>query len=222
MKRVKRIPAYIQSEQKRIPENTSSVEIENYEIQCPCCGEVKKVSETSLIDDFFESKPSGMSIKAQKNFLHSKAEVAQKSYQLGYRLSPHSLWACNACKQEGIHAIKANQHLQNHCMGGPYNWYITYSIQCADCKREFQFSAQEQRRWYEELGFIIHSIPKRCSTCRKERRSSKQAQEEIGLILGSKERPGIEELSRLVHCYEQLGAMEKAEETKRRIKNLKK
>lgn len=53
----------------------------------------------------------------------------------------------------------------------PRFWYVDASYTCADCGREFFFSAREQRFWYETLGFRIEAEPIYCAQCRKKRRS---------------------------------------------------
>lgn len=42
-------------------------------------------------------------------------------------------------------------------------------IECVDCGRAFEVSAEEQA-WYKEKGF---ELPKRCNDCRKERRKNR-------------------------------------------------
>ena len=55
----------------------------------------------------------------------------------------------------------------------PRHWYIDAVFQCVDCGKEFLFSAKEQRFWYEERGFYVDSLPKRCAECRKKERTRK-------------------------------------------------
>ena len=38
---------------------------------------------------------------------------------------------------------------------------------CRDCKRQFLFFAEEQKYWYEELGFRLEADCVRCCDCRK-------------------------------------------------------
>ena len=40
---------------------------------------------------------------------------------------------------------------------------------CADCGRPFLFFAEEQKYWYETLGFSIHTDCGRCVPCRRTR-----------------------------------------------------
>lgn len=41
---------------------------------------------------------------------------------------------------------------------------------CTDCRRPFLFFAEEQKHWYETLGFNIHADAVRCFPCRLRRR----------------------------------------------------
>ncbi len=45
--------------------------------------------------------------------------------------------------------------------------YFDLERQCRDCKRAFIFFAEEQKYWYEELGFGLDSDCVRCVDCRK-------------------------------------------------------
>ena len=49
----------------------------------------------------------------------------------------------------------------------PVTHYFDVRCVCRDCKRPFIFFAQEQKYWYEELGFSIYSGAARCVDCRK-------------------------------------------------------
>lgn len=49
----------------------------------------------------------------------------------------------------------------------PESTYYSMKLRCEGCQEEFWFSANEQRVWYEEWGFWIDSIPRRCAKCRK-------------------------------------------------------
>lgn len=56
---------------------------------------------------------------------------------------------------------------------GARPFYITTLHTCRSCGVEFRFSAEEQKLWFEELGFFIDAYPGCCLPCRKEARSSK-------------------------------------------------
>ena len=49
----------------------------------------------------------------------------------------------------------------------PVIHYYDVKRQCRDCGKPFIFFAEEQKYWYEELGFSIHSDCVRCYPCRK-------------------------------------------------------
>lgn len=51
-------------------------------------------------------------------------------------------------------------------------------MRCADCDDTFVFSVAEQRKWYEEFGFYVDSLPRRCPTCRYELRRLKSLRRE--------------------------------------------
>lgn len=49
----------------------------------------------------------------------------------------------------------------------PVTHYLDVRRTCRDCDRPFIFFAQEQKHWYEELGFPLESDCVRCVPCRK-------------------------------------------------------
>lgn len=49
----------------------------------------------------------------------------------------------------------------------PVTHYYDIAKCCRDCKRLFIFYADEQKHWYEELGFSLNSDCVRCVPCRK-------------------------------------------------------
>jgi hypothetical protein len=49
----------------------------------------------------------------------------------------------------------------------PVTHYFDLERRCRDCNRQFIFFAEEQRYWYEELGFGLESDCIRCTDCRK-------------------------------------------------------
>jgi hypothetical protein len=53
----------------------------------------------------------------------------------------------------------------------PRRWYVDMLRQCQDCKRRFLFFAEEQRHWYEDLGFPTEADCVRCPECRKTERT---------------------------------------------------
>lgn len=50
----------------------------------------------------------------------------------------------------------------------PVTHYFDLERECRDCGRRFIFFAQEQKYWYEQLGFGLKSDCVRCVDCRKQ------------------------------------------------------
>ena len=55
--------------------------------------------------------------------------------------------------------------------------YFDLERQCRDCRRPFIFFAEEQKYWYEELGFLLDSDCIRCVECRKQQQNIAQKRE---------------------------------------------
>ncbi|MBC7819129.1 MAG: zinc-ribbon domain containing protein [Planctomycetaceae bacterium] len=74
-------------------------------------------------------------------------------------------------------AVKADISRQNFSVCPRY-WYIDATFRCPRCSSNFCFSAEEQRRWYEELGFYVDSQAKHCDACRRDLRKLKERRQE--------------------------------------------
>jgi len=66
-------------------------------------------------------------------------------------------------------AVKADVERQSSCPV-PVAYYFDAERICQDCQRPFLFFAEEQKYWYEELGFPLDSDCVRCVPCRKRQR----------------------------------------------------
>jgi hypothetical protein len=64
------------------------------------------------------------------------------------------------------HCVLANPDKQHYTVV-PESAYYSMKLRCERCGEDFWFSANEQRVWYEEWGFWIDSVPRRCVTCRR-------------------------------------------------------
>ncbi len=53
----------------------------------------------------------------------------------------------------------------------PVTHYFDLERLCRDCERPFIFFAEEQKHWYEELGFGLNSDCIRCVECRKQQQN---------------------------------------------------
>ncbi|MDB5335271.1 MAG: hypothetical protein JWN70_890 [Planctomycetaceae bacterium] len=70
---------------------------------------------------------------------------------------------------------------------------------CRDCSRPFIFFADEQKYWYEELGFGLDSDCVRCVACRKPRQVIAQRLKQYNKLLNLPVR-GIDENVELADC----------------------
>src|SRR5262245_14312529 len=59
----------------------------------------------------------------------------------------------------------------------PVTHYFDVRRQCRDCGRPFIFFAEEQKHWYEELGFPLESDCVRCVDCRKKQQGLERKRE---------------------------------------------
>jgi hypothetical protein len=59
----------------------------------------------------------------------------------------------------------------------PVTHYFDAKRQCRDCGRWFIFFAEEQKHWYEELGFALEADCIRCVDCRRKQRGLERARQ---------------------------------------------
>jgi hypothetical protein len=81
----------------------------------------------------------------------------------------------------------------------PVTHYFDSKRTCYDCRRPFIFFAEEQRHWYEELGFSIEADCIRCVPCRKVEQGiahQRQRYEELFHVA----HPTDEELLEMAEC----------------------
>src|SRR5262245_22376954 len=92
----------------------------------------------------------------------------------GHRVDPDKLRASFWQYQNEVlfpeSAIPADTTRQNH---GVCNrpWYVDILKACVKCGRGFLFFAEEQRFWYEDLGFFVDADCIRCPECRAAERT---------------------------------------------------
>jgi hypothetical protein len=61
----------------------------------------------------------------------------------------------------------------------PKYFYIDETRTCVQCDSPFTFSGAEQKYWYETRRFVFDSIPIRCQSCRRLRRSEHALRQQI-------------------------------------------
>lgn len=95
-------------------------------------------------------------------------------------------------------AIKANLGRQKWFVY-PVTHYFDVKRQCRDCGRPFLFFAEEQRHWYEKLGFSINADCVRCPICRKKTQGIARLRERYVELLRVPKR-NIEQTLELADC----------------------
>jgi hypothetical protein len=70
----------------------------------------------------------------------------------------------------------------------PVTHYFDLKRQCRDCKKPFIFFAEEQKYWYEELGFPLESDCVRCTNCRKKQQGLERKRERYEELFHASER----------------------------------
>lgn len=95
----------------------------------------------------------------------------------GHEVSPEAIrdsyWGYSGQTVFPESAIPANISKQNYSVL-PRTYYVDILKECRDCNRRFLFFAEEQKYWYEELGFCIDADCVRCPECRKADQTSRQ------------------------------------------------
>lgn len=72
-----------------------------------------------------------------------------------------------------IAATMSKQHASTMAV----SHYFDVKRTCRDCARPFLFFAEEQKHWYEELGFGLEADCVRCVPCRKQAQGLAQARQ---------------------------------------------
>jgi hypothetical protein len=101
-------------------------------------------------------------------------------------------------------AVQAETTGQN-CSICPRYWYVDALFRCQRCGAEFEFSAAEQRVWYEDYGFWVDSLPKHCSACRQALRTLKTVRQEYdGTVEHTLRHEDLQSKKRLAAVIDQL------------------
>lgn len=82
----------------------------------------------------------------------------------------------------------------------PVTHYCDIDIVCRDCRRRFIFFADEQKHWYEELGFPLEADADRCPPCRKHLRHVAQTRLRYEELFHAQERTVGESLEMAGCC----------------------
>ena len=82
----------------------------------------------------------------------------------------HFFWECLHLDHDS--AVRADVSRQNFSVC-PRHWYVDATFKCSRCAETFCFTADLQKRWYEELGFYVDSYARNCASCRRDKRIRK-------------------------------------------------
>jgi len=81
----------------------------------------------------------------------------------------------------------------------PVTHYFDARRECRDCGRPFIFFAEEQKYWYEELGFPLESDCVRCVDCRKRRHGLDRRRERYEELFHASDR-SVEQDLEMAEC----------------------
>jgi hypothetical protein len=181
-------------------------------LYCPCCSKERTASQARTLlslekkynenyqDPYSGPPPEGWILKVAGN----------KDRKLA--------WACDVCLSEG-RAIRAEPWRQLTGLMYPFFAYIDQSLPCEDCGKDFKFSAQEQRYWYDVLQFQIDSYPKQCAPCRRKRRIYKRHFHDLQRAIEALDSNSSEQLAHVAEGFLKIGSPQKALEFFRRARN---
>ncbi len=133
----------------------------------------------------------------------------------------HFLWACDDCISNGL-ATKADIEKQLFCDFPPYLAYVDKVVPCVCCQKDFVFRKEEQRFWYEDLGFWVQSIPKKCKKCSAEKKANNQLTKKIADHLKNLNKNSSNELLIISELYLEIGNKQKAKHYSTLADNLRK
>lgn len=98
------------------------------------------------------------------------------------RMPVHFFFEANRMNYETAQSADISRQNYSVC---PRYWYVDATFNCADCGKEFTFSASEQRFWFEDMFFWVDSRPKRCVPCRKAERADVELRKRYDSMIGS-------------------------------------
>ena len=166
---------------------------------CPCCSTKRSKSETLQLNEFvqklFEWYPRWC-----ESWYGDNENKAYKFYT-----SSQNGWACDVCIREGL-VLVGNAREQEFLDWPPYFTYRDETHRCRNCEKEFLFSKEEQKYWYETLKFWVQSDAVNCKTCRAEKRERRkeirEAQKKLEKLIPKLNSQNIEELERVIELYQ--------------------
>jgi hypothetical protein len=135
--------------------------------QCPCCGQSVFLPEQEALIAQLGPEAGLVPKKLAALAIAPPVKVVQGNQE---RLRLY--WACNACLA-GKRAMKADVTKQKFKACEPYYAYFDEELSCQKCRKTFVFTRQEQKHWYERLGFWVWSRPVNCKACSRKKKTPK-------------------------------------------------
>jgi hypothetical protein len=97
----------------------------------------------------------------------------------------HTLYLWDLDHQPNMprYAVRGDVRKQNLCFAchAPQYFYVDQHKVCIQCGQDFVFSADEQKFWFETLGFYGTSVAIRCQDCRRKKRSENSLNQQIAI-----------------------------------------
>lgn len=88
----------------------------------------------------------------------------------------------------------------------PALFYFDLKRVCLDCGRPFLFFAEEQKHWYETLGFVLDADCVRCTDCRRKQHRLERRQRRYEDLFHREERSVDEQLEMAETCLDLIQA----------------
>jgi thiol-disulfide isomerase/thioredoxin len=129
----------------------------------------------------------------------------------GYEATPDrtvsGLLASGAVHVYPLTAVRADFRKQDFSTFAR-QFYVDATFPCRRCGKEFPFSADEQKYWYEECKFYVDSVPRECPSCRRALRDLKALKQEYDRDVGLADQRNVamERKERLVEVVDALVA----------------
>jgi hypothetical protein len=101
-------------------------------------------------------------------------------------------------------AIRADTTKQDFSVA-PRHWYLDSDFDCAKCRSEFTWTAQEQRAWFEQYRFWVDSCPRLCRACKAAERGLEDLRREYDAsVAAAREHGSIDQKLRIIFILREL------------------
>jgi thiol-disulfide isomerase/thioredoxin len=113
----------------------------------------------------------------------------------------------NAIRLDHSTAIQADTEKQDYTVC-PRHWYVDAYFKCKGCDTVFLWSAVEQKTWFEEYKFLVHSQATHCLKCRAQRRQLTALKKEYDhAVATARNSRDVAEKKKVIAIIDQMAAM---------------